>query len=64
MRSILPHWLEGLAVAGLLCTALVLGGCDSKSCNYWGHATCVDIIITPNKKIIDHYFLRPKLKIK
>ena len=31
MRLILPQWLEGPAVAGLLCTALALGGCDSKS---------------------------------
>lgn len=31
MRLILPQWLEGPAVAGLLCTALAIGGCDSKS---------------------------------
>lgn len=37
-------------------------GCDSKSCDYWGHASCVDLFITPNKKIVDHRFLCPKHK--
>ena len=37
-------------------------GCDKKGCNYWGHATCVGLILTQGKAVQKHDFFWYKLK--
>ena len=37
-------------------------GCDIKSCSFWAHASCANMILTQRKPIEEHSFLCPKHK--
>ena len=39
-------------------------GCDAEGCTFWGHASCIGMVLVPKKKIEDHKLLCSKHKQK